>query len=386
MRCVLLVAFSLIFSTRLIAACEKTFALAESESGSVTNWDRGTKAQLDWLREEASKKYPKLCLADTASANFVIIWSDSVNTRTIEVPVLKTETATQSGTIYGSGGGTATYSGSSTIYRYETKEVERSTLYVIAWLYRVEGQNRRLSGPLYSSTHAGNWRWSKPDKDVLQDVLKFLAQSNPSPSTVQSISPPAVIRKPVATPSVTAPTNTPSRLLFPGGAQIMVRMIDPVDSSLHQIGQTFRASLDMPMVVNGQTIAAKGADVTAKLTKVEQSGRMTGKSELTLVLLDITIDGRKHEITTSEVSEAGTSLGAAVQVLTKGGNVQIPAESRLIFTLKNSLYQRSFEVSQDKVDTSPKAVLRRPESPAKPRVAEGEVFRVGGDVFAPEIV
>ncbi|MBI4459100.1 MAG: hypothetical protein HY648_03445 [Acidobacteria bacterium] len=103
---------------------------------------------------------------------------------------------------------------------------------------------------------------------------------------------------------------------------------------------------------------------------------MTGRSELTLVLLDITIDGRKHEVTTSEVSEAGSSrgkqtaarvgglaaagavigaiagggkgaaqgaaagagAGTAVQVLTKGSKVQIPAESRLVFTLKNSLY------------------------------------------------
>ena len=153
-------------------------------------------------------------------------------------------------------------------------------------------------------------------------------------------------------------------------------MIDPVDSSVHKIGQTFRASLDEPLVVNGQTIAPRGADVTAKLTEVAQSGRMTGRSELTLVLLDIAIDGRKHEVTTSEVSEAGSSrgkqtatrvgglaaagavigaiagggkgaaqgaaagagAGTAVQVLTKGEKVQIPAESRLVFTLKNSLY------------------------------------------------
>jgi hypothetical protein len=152
-------------------------------------------------------------------------------------------------------------------------------------------------------------------------------------------------------------------------------MIDPVDSEVNLIGDTFRASLDEPIVVNGQTVAARGADVTAKLTEVAQAGRIAGRSELSLVLLDITLNGRKHEITTSEVYEAGSSrgrqtatrvgvgaaigatigaiagggggaargaaagagAGTAIQVLTKGEKVQIPSEARLVFTLQNAL-------------------------------------------------
>ena len=152
-------------------------------------------------------------------------------------------------------------------------------------------------------------------------------------------------------------------------------MIDPVDSSVNQIGETFRASLDEPIIVNGQTVAPRGADVTAKLTEVAQAGRVAGRSEVTLVLLDITLNGQKHEITTAEVYEAGSSrgrqtatrvglgaaigaaigaiagggsgaaqgaaagagAGTAIQVLTKGEKVQIPSEARLVFTLRNSL-------------------------------------------------
>ena len=89
------------------------------------------------------------------------------------------------------------------------------------------------------------------------------------------------------------------------------------------------------------------------------------------MLFDITIDGRKHEISTGEVYEAGASRGSqsakrigglaalgavigviagggkgaaqgaaagagagtAIQVLTNGEKVQVPAESRLEFTL-----------------------------------------------------
>ena len=191
---------------------------------------------------------------------------------------------------------------------------------------------------------------------------------------------PPVLRRsaPASTSSATTTTTAPpprASVTIPAATEITVRMIDPVDSSVNQIGDTFRASLDEPIVLNGQTVALRGADVTAKLTEVAQAGRVQGRSELSLVLLDITLNGRKHEITTAEVYEAGSSrgrqtatrvgigaaigatigaiagggggaargaaagagAGTAVQVLTKGEKVQIPSEARLVFTLQNPL-------------------------------------------------
>jgi hypothetical protein len=190
--------------------------------------------------------------------------------------------------------------------------------------------------------------------------------------------PPVLRRTRPATGTTSASTPAPPRPLnvtIPAGAEITVRMIDGVDSSMNQIGETFRASLDEPIVVNGQTVVPRGGDVTAKLTEVEQAGRIAGRSEVSLVLLDITINGRKHEVTTGEVYEAGSSrgkqtatrvgagaaigaaigaiagggkgaaqgaaagagAGTAIQVLTKGEKVQIPPEARLVFTLQNPL-------------------------------------------------
>jgi hypothetical protein len=152
-------------------------------------------------------------------------------------------------------------------------------------------------------------------------------------------------------------------------------MIDAVDSSVNQTGETFRASLDEPIIVNGKTVISRGANVTTKLVAVEEAGRISGRSQLALVLYDVTIDGRKYEITSEQVSQQGSSRGAqsatrigglaavgaiigavaaggrgaaqgaaagagagtAVQVLTHGENVRIPAESRLEFTLSSSL-------------------------------------------------
>ena len=175
--------------------------------------------------------------------------------------------------------------------------------------------------------------------------------------------------------SRTAANPSPTGVTIPAGVLITIRMIDPVDSEYNAMGQTFRASLDEPLVVDGQTVVPRGADLTVILVEVEQAGRMRGRSELTLDLLDITITGKKHEIRTGEVSQAGASRGsqsakriggiaavgtalgaifggakgaaqgaaagagaaAAVQLLTHGEQLKIPAESRLAFTLETPI-------------------------------------------------
>ena len=172
-----------------------------------------------------------------------------------------------------------------------------------------------------------------------------------------------------------AADSRPLNVTVHAGTILTVRMIDPVDSSLDQSGQTFRASLDEPIIVDGDTVVPRGADVTAKLVSKAEAGRMTGRSELTLVLLDIRVQGQRHEISTSEVTQSGSSrgkqtaervgvgtvlgaaigaiagggkgaaigaatgagAGGAIQIATHGDQVKIPSETRLDFTLAQPL-------------------------------------------------
>lgn len=180
-----------------------------------------------------------------------------------------------------------------------------------------------------------------------------------------------------STRTTTSSSTTPPSLgvTIPAGTAFTVRMIDPVDSSVNQTGEMFRASLDEPIIVGGRTIVSRGANVTTKLVAVEEAGRVSGRSELALILYEVTISGRKYEISTDQVSQqgasrgtqsaqriggltvlgavigavagggggaargaaAGAGAGTAVQVLTHGENVRIPAESRLDFTLSSPL-------------------------------------------------
>jgi hypothetical protein len=162
---------------------------------------------------------------------------------------------------------------------------------------------------------------------------------------------------------------------IPAGTPITVRMIDAVDSKVAHLGQTFRASVDEPVAINGQTVIPRGADALAKLVEDQQSGKFEGKTILTLALTDITINGQMIDTTTGDVTRAsssrgartakvvggatalgaiigalagggrgaaigaasGAAVGGGAEVLTKGQQVKIPSETRLNFTLQQPI-------------------------------------------------
>jgi hypothetical protein len=149
-------------------------------------------------------------------------------------------------------------------------------------------------------------------------------------------------------------------------------MIDSVNSEETRLGQTFQASVDEPVVVDGRTVIERGADAVTKLVEDQQSGKFQGKTILTLVLQRVMVDGRMVDVTTGDVSQesnsrgsrtakvvggtaavgaiigaiagggkgaaigaaSGAAVGGAAQVLTKGQVVKIPSETRLTFTLQ----------------------------------------------------
>jgi hypothetical protein len=159
---------------------------------------------------------------------------------------------------------------------------------------------------------------------------------------------------------------------IPSGTTITVRMIDGVDSEQTRLGQTFRASLDEPITVNGQTVIPRGADCVVRLVEDKESGKFAGKTVLTLDLQQVQANGRMIDVTTGDVSQSsgsrgartakvvggttaagaiigalagggkgaaigaasGAAVGGAAQVMTKGQHVKIPSETRLTFTLQ----------------------------------------------------
>ncbi|MBI3697548.1 MAG: hypothetical protein HY238_22265 [Acidobacteria bacterium] len=186
----------------------------------------------------------------------------------------------------------------------------------------------------------------------------------------------ATATAPAAAPrAVSRPASSGAGGVVPAGTVITVRMIEAVDSDATTAGERFRASLDDPLQIGEKTIAARGSDCTVQVVRVQQSGKLTGRDEVSLELYDITINGKKYPVATSyaeahsgsrgartgKVVGGGAALGAiigaiagggkgaaigaasgagagvAVEEMTKGQRVKIPSESRLDFTLKQAL-------------------------------------------------
>ena len=64
--------------------------------------------------------------------------------------------------------------------------------------------------------------------------------------------------------------KTPGELTIPTGTRISVRTIDSVDSSKNHVGDRFQASLEEPLIVGGDVVVAKGADVYGRLSESKE--------------------------------------------------------------------------------------------------------------------
>jgi hypothetical protein len=120
---------------------------------------------------------------------------------------------------------------------------------------------------------------------------------------------------------------------IPAGTQVQVRFIDALSSETAKSGDTFHGTLEQPIVVNGRTLYAKGADVTGRVVRSHPSGRLSDPGELDLVLTSISSGGRPWPInveplhlkgeshTKSNVTKigGGAALGAIIGGIAGGG-------------------------------------------------------------------
>jgi hypothetical protein len=172
-----------------------------------------------------------------------------------------------------------------------------------------------------------------------------------------------------------APATRVASAELPAGTNFVIRMIEGVDSEVNHVGQSFAASLDQPVMVNGETVIPRGADVVVKLVDSKESGKLTGRAEVALSLMSVKANGRSVDLNTQTVSResdsrgartakvaggtaavgaiigaiagggkgaavgaaAGGAAGAGAEIVTKGQRVKIPSETRLTFVLDNAV-------------------------------------------------
>jgi hypothetical protein len=178
-----------------------------------------------------------------------------------------------------------------------------------------------------------------------------------------------------AAPAPPPPPPPPQKVTIPAGTSLSVRLVDTIDSEKNQPGETFRATLNSPLSVEGEIAIPSGYDVEGHIVDVKSAGKFAGQSVLVLQLDRISVGGKSYSIQTDEYKRQGSSrgkntaekvgagaaigaiiggiagggkgagigaaagggLGGGVQAATKGQQIKLPTETVLNFTLQNPL-------------------------------------------------
>jgi len=154
----------------------------------------------------------------------------------------------------------------------------------------------------------------------------------------------------------------------PAGTEIVVRLIDGIDSTKTANGERFRASIDDPVILGDRVVIPRNADASVQIVKAEKS------SELSIKLYDITVNGKSIDVVSnyaqvkapgkgSKYAKRSVGLGAlgaaiggiagggkgaaigavsgaglgAATVAASGSKLQLPTETRLSFELRAPL-------------------------------------------------
>ena len=169
-----------------------------------------------------------------------------------------------------------------------------------------------------------------------------------------------------------AAAQSKKKITVPAGTRILIRTVDPIDSSKQKAGYRFTTTLETNLQADNAVVAPRGSTVYGRLAQASSAGRMSGSSELTLELTDIVIDGTAYPLLTSTYeikgkgeggntakkviggaglgaliggiagggkgagigAAAGAAGGTAIAASKKGEQLQIPSESLLEFRLE----------------------------------------------------
>ena len=147
-------------------------------------------------------------------------------------------------------------------------------------------------------------------------------------------------------------TQNPSDI--PSGTTIRVRMIDKLSSEDAQVGDTFHATLEDPIEMEGRTLYPKGADVMGRVSDVHRTGRLSEPGELDLVLATVSsgttaasvrveplvIKGESHTKSNATKIGGGAALGAIIGGIAGGGKGPPSAQSREVRLAQGLLRRR----------------------------------------------
>jgi hypothetical protein len=99
----------------------------------------------------------------------------------------------------------------------------------------------------------------------------------------------------------------PDQVTVPAGAAISVRLQNAISSASNRPGDEFAAVLDEPIVIDGRTVAPRGAAIRGRVVAARSSGRLHNSGYLRLTLISLEVSGKSVPVHTSSVFAMGGS-------------------------------------------------------------------------------
>jgi BON domain len=228
-----------------------------------------------------------------------------------------------------------------------------------------EAQN--MPAPSKPSPAARRTRKAPKEQSDSDNAPAEVAQTAPPPAPVPAPAP--------AAPTPPPPPPPPQKVTIASGTVLSVRLVDAIDSETATQGQAFRATLNSPLAVDGDTAIPSGYDVEGHVVTVQSAGKFAGQSLLVLQLDRIEAAGKYYNVQTDQYKKQGSSrgkntaekvgagagigaiigaiagggkgaaigaaagggLGAGAQAVTHGQQIKLPSETVLSFTLQAPL-------------------------------------------------
>jgi len=126
-------------------------------------------------------------------------------------------------------------------------------------------------------------------------------------------------RQPRSTGIAPSQSLTPSTTRLPEGTPIPIRLESALSSASSHAGDTFSATVDEPVMIDGQTLVARGTAATGRVLEAKPSASSPGNSResslgrslepgyLRIVLVSLNLGGRQVMIETSSIFAKGGS-------------------------------------------------------------------------------
>jgi hypothetical protein len=105
----------------------------------------------------------------------------------------------------------------------------------------------------------------------------------------------------------------------PEGTDLTVVLDQTISTASSRSGDSFRATLTSPVVIDGKTVLPKDAPVTGHIVESVPSGRLKGVAKLDLTLDSIEVNGKSFDLATDDEARKGKNHNKRNGVLIGGG-------------------------------------------------------------------